>query len=223
MRCEHCNQNEATTYIKQNINGKVTEMHLCRDCAEKLGVLEPMHSNMGLGSMFEGSFFGNFLGAGLAAMNALALTVDTSILTAVGNDYGYDTVFARQLEGVGRAGDLLVGLSTSGNSRNIVLAMELARSMGIRTAALTGRGGGAMKEQADFCIAVPSDATNNIQEMHIAVGHLVCELVEQEMYGRKALFLDLVLEVDHEQGSAFGDDIVFVPVVPEGVLKVGRG
>ena len=71
MRCEHCNQNEATTYIKQNINGKVTEMHLCRDCAEKLGVLEPMHSNMGLGSMFEGSFFGNFLGAGLAAMNAL--------------------------------------------------------------------------------------------------------------------------------------------------------
>lgn len=62
MRCEHCNQNEATTYIKQNINGKVTEMHLCRDCAEKLGVLEPMHSNMGLGSMFEGSFFGNFLG-----------------------------------------------------------------------------------------------------------------------------------------------------------------
>ena len=118
------------------------------------------------------------------AMNALALTVDTSILTAVGNDYGYDTVFARQLEGVGRAGDLLVGLSTSGNSRNIVLAMELARSMGIRTVALTGRGGGAMKEQADVCSAVPSDATNNIQEMHIAVGHLVCELVEQEMYGR---------------------------------------
>ena len=63
MRCEHCNQNEATTYIKQNINGKVTEMHLCRDCAEKLGVLEPMHSNMGLGSMFEGSFFGNFCGS----------------------------------------------------------------------------------------------------------------------------------------------------------------
>lgn len=117
------------------------------------------------------------------AMNALALTVDTSILTAVGNDYGYETVFARQLEGVGRQGDLLVGLSTSGNSRNIVLAMELARSMGIRTAALTGQEGGAMKELADFCIAVPSRATNNIQEMHIAVGHLVCELVEQEMYG----------------------------------------
>ena len=117
------------------------------------------------------------------AMNALALTVDTSILTAVGNDYGYETVFSRQLEGVGRPGDLLVGLSTSGNSRNIVLAMELARRMGVRTVALTGRGGGEMKEVAEFCIAVPSDATNNIQEMHIAVGHLVCELVEREIYG----------------------------------------
>ena len=109
------------------------------------------------------------------AMNALALTVDTSILTAVGNDYGYETVFSRQLQGLGRSGDLLVGLSTSGNSQNIVLAMELARRMGVRT--------GEMKTVADFCIAVPSDATNNIQEMHIAVGHLVCELVEQEMYG----------------------------------------
>ena len=85
------------------------------------------------------------------AMNALALTVDTSILTAEGNDY--------------------------------VLAMELARRMGVRTVALTGRGGGEMKEVAEFCIAVPSDATNNIQEMHIAVGHLVCELVEREIYG----------------------------------------
>ena len=102
---------------------------------------------------------------------------------AMGNDYGYETVFSRQLEGVGRPGYLLVGLSTSGNSRNIVLAMELARRMGVRTVALTGRGGGEMKEVAEFCIAVPSDATNNIQEMHIAVGHLVCELVEREIYG----------------------------------------
>lgn len=117
------------------------------------------------------------------AMNALALTVDTSILTAVGNDYGYDTVFARQLEGVGKKGDVLVGLSTSGNSRNIVMAMELAREMGIRTIALTGQDGGMMRDRADFCIPVPSAATNNIQEMHIAVGHLICELVERNIYG----------------------------------------
>ena len=117
------------------------------------------------------------------AMHALALTVDTSILTAVGNDYGYEAVFSRQLQGLGRSGDLLVGLSTSGTSQNIVLAMELARRMGVRTVALTGQGGGEMRDCADFCIAVPSHATNNIQEMHNAVGHLVCELVEQEMYG----------------------------------------
>ena len=117
------------------------------------------------------------------AMNALALTVDTSILTAVGNDYGYETVFSRQLQGLGRSGDQMVGLSTSRNRQNIVLAKEMARRMGVRTVALTGQGGGEMKTVADFCIAVPSDATNNIQEMHIAVGHLVCELVEQEMYG----------------------------------------
>ncbi len=117
------------------------------------------------------------------AMNALALTVDTSILTAVGNDYGYDTVFSRQVEGVGQAGDVLVGLSTSGNSRNIVLAFELAKEKGITTVALTGQGGGEMKEMADYCLAVPSCATNNIQEMHIAVGHLICELVERNIHG----------------------------------------
>ncbi len=117
------------------------------------------------------------------AMNAMALTVDTSILTAVGNDYGYDTVFSRQVEGVGQAGDVLVGLSTSGNSRNIVLAFELAKEKGITTVALTGQGGGAMKEMADYCLAVPGGATNNIQEMHIAVGHLICELVERNIHG----------------------------------------
>ncbi len=117
------------------------------------------------------------------AMNAVALTVDTSILTAVGNDYGYDVVFSRQVEGVGQAGDVLIGLSTSGNSKNIVKVMQLAKTMGIITVALTGQGGGEMKEVADFCIAVPSGATNNIQEMHIAVGHLICELVEKEIHG----------------------------------------
>ncbi len=117
------------------------------------------------------------------AMNSLALTVDTSILTAVANDYGYETVFSRQLEGVGRAGDVLVGLSTSGNSANIVSAMKLASRMGIATVALTGQSGGAMKELADFALAVPSDMTNHIQEMHIALGHIICGQVEEILYG----------------------------------------
>lgn len=117
------------------------------------------------------------------AMNAMALTVDTSILTAVANDYGYDTVFARQLEGIGNKGDVLVGLSTSGNSRNVVLAMELAKQMGVATIALTGEKGGSMKELADCALAVPSSATNHIQEMHIALGHIICGMVEESIYG----------------------------------------
>lgn len=117
------------------------------------------------------------------AMNALALTVDTSILTAVGNDYGYDEVFRRQVEGLGRAGDVLFGLSTSGNSANVLLAMEQAKRMNMVTIALTGRGGGRMAAAADYALRVPSEATNHIQEMHIACGHLVCELVERTLHG----------------------------------------
>ncbi|MEG0332877.1 MAG: D-sedoheptulose 7-phosphate isomerase [Akkermansia sp.] len=117
------------------------------------------------------------------AMNAMALTVDTSILTAIGNDYGFDTIFSRQLEGVGQAGDVLIGLSTSGNSPNIILAMQLAKNMGIATIALTGNAGGKMKDMADLTLNVPSDATNHIQEMHIASGHLICGIVESEIYG----------------------------------------
>ncbi len=115
------------------------------------------------------------------AFNAMALTVDTSILTAVGNDYGFDAVFERQIEGYGKAGDVLFGLSTSGNSKNVMRAFELAKKMEITTIALTGNKGGAMKEMADEVINVPSDITNNIQEMHIAVGHLICGEIEKGM------------------------------------------
>ncbi|MBQ1960820.1 MAG: D-sedoheptulose 7-phosphate isomerase [Akkermansia sp.] len=116
------------------------------------------------------------------ALNSIALTVDTSILTAVGNDYGYDEVFRRQVEGIGKAGDVLIGLSTSGNSRNVVLAFEQARSMGITTVALTGAGGGKMKEAADIALPVPAGITNHIQEMHITCGHLICELTEKMLF-----------------------------------------
>ena len=113
------------------------------------------------------------------ALNSLALTVDTSILTAVGNDYGYDDVFRRQVEGLGQKGDVLIGLSTSGNSVNVVKAFDQAKAMGITTVAFTGAGGGSMQQKADICLAVPASVTNHIQEMHITAGHLVCELVEK--------------------------------------------
>lgn len=111
-------------------------------------------------------------------MAAISLTVDTSALTAIGNDYGYEMVFSRQLKGIGKKGDVLVGISTSGNSRNILDAFTVAKQLGIRTIALTGESGGAMKSQADLCLNVPSSITNNIQEMHIACGHLICGIVE---------------------------------------------
>jgi D-sedoheptulose 7-phosphate isomerase len=109
---------------------------------------------------------------------ALSLTVDTSALTAIGNDYGYAEVFARQLRGIGVRGDLLVALSTSGNSENVLRAVAAAREMGMTTIAFTGQGGGKLASAAEICMAVPSARTNEIQEMHIAIGHLVCGLVE---------------------------------------------
>ncbi|MDD3585542.1 MAG: D-sedoheptulose 7-phosphate isomerase [Thermoguttaceae bacterium] len=118
------------------------------------------------------------------AMNSISLTVDTSVLTAVGNDYGYDDVFRRQVEGLGKPGDVLVGLSTSGNSKNIVLAFEQARKQGIVTIALTGRNRCRMSELADLTLSVPATASNSIQEMHLMIGHFVCGKVESFFYGK---------------------------------------
>lgn len=120
-----------------------------------------------------------------APMPALSLTVDTSALTAIGNDYGYENVFSRQLRGIGNPGDVLVGMSTSGNSVNVVKAFEVARELGIRTIALTGQGGGAMGELADVLIAIEHKQTNHIQEAHIVVGHLICAIVEADLCSPK--------------------------------------
>ena len=114
------------------------------------------------------------------SLASIALTTDTSILTAVANDYGYDEVFARQVEGLGRSGDVLIGISTSGNSANVVKAALKARDTGMHTIAFTGEGGGKLKDICDITFAVPSKVTARIQEMHIMVGHIMCELVEEE-------------------------------------------
>ena len=111
-------------------------------------------------------------------LRALALTTDTSFLTAYSNDFGYQDIFARQVETLGRSGDVLIGISTSGNSGNVVAAMEKAKSMGIKTIALTGASGGKLKAVADLTIAVPADQTALIQETHIALGHAITASVE---------------------------------------------
>jgi D-sedoheptulose 7-phosphate isomerase len=111
------------------------------------------------------------------ALPAIALNANTSSLTAIGNDYGFDLVFARQLEALGNAGDVLLGISTSGNSRNVLRAMEVAKAKSIYTITLTGSGG-KMKDLADCAICIPSGETPRIQECHILTGHIICEIAE---------------------------------------------
>jgi len=116
------------------------------------------------------------------ALPALALSVNSSCVTAIGNDYGFDRVFSRQLEALARPGDIAIGISTSGNSQNIIHAMSAARKMGLLTIALTGSTGGDLRKSVDHCIRVPSNETPRIQECHILIGHIVSELVEREIF-----------------------------------------
>ena len=118
-------------------------------------------------------------------LNAEALHCNTSYLTAVGNDYGYDHVFSRLLRGTGRRGDVLVGISTSGNSRNILEAYRVAQELGIHIVSLTGQTGGKMRDCGGLLLNVPSTDTPRIQESHIMLGHIICELVETAMFGGK--------------------------------------
>ena len=111
---------------------------------------------------------------------AIALTVDTSILTAVGNDYGFDKVFVRQVEALGNEGDVLVGISTSGTSPNVLAAVELAKTKGMYCVGMTAANGAKLAEICDECIAVPAKVTARAQEMHILIGHILCELVDGE-------------------------------------------
>lgn len=111
----------------------------------------------------------------------LALSTDSSALTCIGNDYSFDEVFARQVAGLGRAGDGLVAISTSGNSRNVLRAVAVAREAGIHTLGLLGRDGGALREACDAAIVVPSQVTARIQEAHILIGHTLCGLIEAEL------------------------------------------
>lgn len=113
-----------------------------------------------------------------------ALHCNTSYLTAVGNDYGYDVVYSRIVKGSGKKGDVLIGLSTSGNSVNIMKAMDVAKEIGMITVAFTGETGGKLKEMCNYLINVPSKDTPRIQESHITIGHIICELVEERLFGK---------------------------------------
>ena len=115
------------------------------------------------------------------AIPALALTVDSSSLTALGNDYGFESIFSRQIEALANPNDAIIGISTSGNSKNIIRALNLARDIGAKTIGLMGNNGGSMKDCVDIGIIVPSSDTARIQEVHITIGHIICEIIEQDL------------------------------------------
>ena len=111
---------------------------------------------------------------------AIALTTDSSVLTSIGNDYGYDRVFDRQVEALANIGDLIIGISTSGNSKNIINALKLGREIGCKTLGFSGHDGGDMNNVCDINLVVPSDETPRIQEMHILFGHIICQLIDNK-------------------------------------------
>lgn len=118
-----------------------------------------------------------------AALEALALNTNTSLITALGNDYGFEHTFRRQIEAVAHEGDVVIGISTSGDSPNVLEALAEAKRRGCHTVGLTGGTGGRMKEIVDMCVCAPSGSPPRIQENHILIGHIVCELVEQQLFG----------------------------------------
>jgi D-sedoheptulose 7-phosphate isomerase len=120
------------------------------------------------------------------ALPALALSVNTSCVTAIGNDYGFEQVFSRQLEALARPGDVAIGISTSGNSANVLHALTTAKKMGLHTVALTGRTGGRLRSIVDHCIYAPSADTPRIQECHNLIGHIISELVEREIFHQES-------------------------------------
>lgn len=115
---------------------------------------------------------------------SIALTTDTSILTAIGNDYGYEKLFSRQVQANGVEGDIFIGISTSGNSENIIEALKECKENGITTIGFTGQNGGRMKNLCDYCICIPSNETPRVQESHILIGHIICAVVEEELFGK---------------------------------------
>ena len=120
------------------------------------------------------------------AIPAISLSTDTSILTAIGNDYGFEKVFERQIEALGNKGDVVIGISTSGNSENVYRAMKLAKEMGLKTIGLLGNDGGKIKDFSDIPLIVPSKNTPRIQEAHITIEHIICEGVEKKIYEQQA-------------------------------------
>jgi D-sedoheptulose 7-phosphate isomerase len=155
------------------ITGSLQQGHKILFCGNGGSAADAQH----LAAEFSGRFYKD-----RTPLYAEALHCNSSYLTAVGNDYGYDQVYARILRGIGQPGDVLVGISTSGNSTNILEAYKVAKGKGMIVVSMTGRSGGKMKDGSDYLLNVPSSDTPRIQESHITIGHIICEIVENNLF-----------------------------------------
>ena len=186
------NQVKKSFEVKQEIYNNKELMHLIQEvCIKTIEVYRSANKTLIAGNggsaadaqHIAGEFVSKFYfdRPGLAS---LALTTDTSIITAIGNDYGYEKLFSRQVQANGVKGDMFIGISTSGNSANVVEALKECKEKGIITVGLTGASGGKMAELCDYCIKVPSNETPRIQEAHILIGHIICAVVEEAIFGK---------------------------------------
>ncbi len=174
---------EVLTYVGDNLGPKINELALkVVECFRNGGKIILMGNGGSAGDAqhIAAEFVGRYKKERVS-YPALALNTNTSSLTAIGNDYGYDLTFSRQVEGFAKKGDVVIGISTSGNSSNVYKAMEVAKLKGCYTAALLGKTGGTIKNVVDLPIVVKSNNTPRIQECHIFIGHTLCELVEKEI------------------------------------------
>lgn len=182
-----------TTHVSEHLEVVERTQRECADAVGRLGQIATA-ALTGTGTVFwcgnggsaadsqhlAAEFVGRFK-KNRRPLRSVALTTDTSVLSCVGNDFGYDEIFSRQIEALGRPGDVLVAISTSGNSENVCRALIKAKEMGLSTAALLGKGGGRCRELVDIAVVVPSDSTARIQEMHIFIGHVLCEVIERDL------------------------------------------
>ena len=186
------NQVKKSFEVKQEIYNNKELMHLIQEvCIKTIEVYRSANKTLIAGNggsaadaqHIAGEFVSKFYfdRPGLAS---LALTTDTSIITAIGNDYGYEKLFSRQVQANGVKGDMFIGISTSGNSANVVEALKECKEKGIITVGLTGASGGKMAELCDYCIKVPSNETPRVQEAHILIGHIICAVVEEAIFGK---------------------------------------
>ncbi|MBR3632682.1 MAG: D-sedoheptulose 7-phosphate isomerase [Elusimicrobiaceae bacterium] len=172
---------EAVTYVKEHLASQAEQLAQQIIAAFKRGnqvILMGNGGSAGDAQHIAAEFVGRFKKE-RRSFPALALNTNTSTVTAVGNDYGYDQVFSRQIDGFARQGDVVIGISTSGNSKNVELALELAKKRGCFTAALLGKDGGSIKNKVDLPLVVACQNTPHVQECHIFIGHVVCDLVDQ--------------------------------------------